>query len=424
MVQVKASFSGKSVSEYGVYSVKKGEIDFNFEDNTNIVVNFSMKKKELIETIYLNGEKELSLRCPWILPINNDLVNKIGTDKAMIVGQKMREFVSFNQHLSLLTINTGIDCWFYKKETNKKIKVKYDPYFKKVDEATEILKTMLNLQEGLNSNTAGDNWKSGVAANGKLINWYRCIYLEGAELVESYPYKHWKNVDGVVDLLNVRIETVDIGHFLFSQFLVEATSNEEKTFDTLMRAYVDSINIPYDIDKGLEFAERLVAISSNMSLSLNVYNYDLYKMAYYFFALTNSVFENGIFDFIKLYFGKNALNMLRQNNGYKEGTYIKLWSSEQDEEDKVEDNVVMAYIVDQCNDEPNINLYLDLLQTAYDSFAKAKLFSLDEIVKIILKDIGKKLNTSHISKRAIKLNMKESIVFSKENATKIVNSFK
>ena len=40
----------------------------------------------------------------------------------------------------------------------------------------------------------------------------------------------------------------------------------------------------------------------------------------------------------KLYVGKNILNKFRQEHGYKEGTYIKIWNGE-------EDNVVMQGIL-------------------------------------------------------------------------------
>ncbi|MCK5855130.1 MAG: dUTP diphosphatase, partial [Sulfurovaceae bacterium] len=52
---------------------------------------------------------------------------------------------------------------------------------------------MLSLQQQLNDATNGENWEEGVTKNGKKIDWRRCIYLEAAELVESYPWKHWKN---------------------------------------------------------------------------------------------------------------------------------------------------------------------------------------------------------------------------------------
>jgi hypothetical protein len=58
----------------------------------------------------------------------------------------------------------------------------------------------------------------------------------------------------------------------------------------------------------------------------------------------------------KLYVGKNILNQFRQDHGYKEGTYIKIWNDE-------EDNVTMQRIL-----EKNENISPDKL---YESLEKA-----------------------------------------------------
>jgi len=78
---------------------------------------------------------------------------------------------------------------------------------------------MLELQQQLNDSTNGLNWENGVTKNGKQINWRRCIYLETAELVESYPWKHWKNINASPDYDNIKIEIVDIWHFVMSEAL-------------------------------------------------------------------------------------------------------------------------------------------------------------------------------------------------------------
>ena len=55
----------------------------------------------------------------------------------------------------------------------------------------------------------------------------------------------------------------------------------------------------------------------------------------------------------KLYVGKNILNQFRQDNGYKEGTYIKVWDGE-------EDNVVMKRIWEEDGDIKPEQLYKEL----------------------------------------------------------------
>ena len=58
----------------------------------------------------------------------------------------------------------------------------------------------------------------------------------------------------------------------------------------------------------------------------------------------------------KLYVGKNILNKFRQDHGYKDGSYIKIWNGE-------EDNVTMQSILEKDNITPE-GLYI-ALETAY-----------------------------------------------------------
>ncbi|MFY9093562.1 deoxyuridinetriphosphatase, partial [Aliarcobacter butzleri] len=55
----------------------------------------------------------------------------------------------------------------------------------------------------------------------------------------------------------------------------------------------------------------------------------------------------------KLYIGKNCLNQFRQDNGYKEGTYIKVWNGN-------EDNVVMVDLLEKMEDVSFDDLYSKL----------------------------------------------------------------
>ena len=59
----------------------------------------------------------------------------------------------------------------------------------------------------------------------------------------------------------------------------------------------------------------------------------------------------------KLYVGKNILNQFRQDHGYKEGTYIKLWNGE-------EDNVTMQRVLEENEDVTPDGLY-QALEGAY-----------------------------------------------------------
>jgi hypothetical protein len=59
----------------------------------------------------------------------------------------------------------------------------------------------------------------------------------------------------------------------------------------------------------------------------------------------------------KLYVGKNILNQFRQDHGYKEGSYIKIWNGQ-------EDNVTMQGILERSDDITPEALYA-ALEEAY-----------------------------------------------------------
>ena len=79
------------------------------------------------------------------------------------------------------------------------------------------IKEMMQMQDRLNRATAGESWKWGTASNGKKINWWRCIHMEAAEFINSFPWKHWKDVGAKPDIENAKMELVDIWHFILSE---------------------------------------------------------------------------------------------------------------------------------------------------------------------------------------------------------------
>lgn len=217
---------------------------------------------------------------------------------------------------------------------------------------------MLELQQTLNDATNGKNWEEGMTKNGKKIDWRRCIYLEAAELIESYPWKHWKNIDASPDYENIKIEIVDIWHFVMSEALrlykienrgsiadIATAISNMKGFDAFLQnaksEQLDSyaeIALVEDMIKVLFCSDDIDALTVSfltMASKLNLKLPELYT----------------------LYIGKNILNKFRQDHGYKEGTYIKEWQGK-------EDNVVMQEILKNRNNITPEALY-KALEEAY-----------------------------------------------------------
>lgn len=57
---------------------------------------------------------------------------------------------------------------------------------------------------------------------------------------------------------------------------------------------------------------------------------------------------------IAVYFGKGTLNLFRQNHGYKENTYVKIWTDT--DGTKVEDNVIMMGLLTGISMFPGIDV--------------------------------------------------------------------
>ncbi|MBD3792579.1 MAG: dUTP diphosphatase [Campylobacterales bacterium] len=197
---------------------------------------------------------------------------------------------------------------------------------------------MLKLQQELNDNTNGLNWEAGITKNGKLIDWRRCIYLEAAELVESYPWKHWKNIDASPDYDNIKIELVDIWHFVMSEALrlykIENKGSIEELADKIkqMNAYtllVEGCDQKHDYYTEIHLVEEMIKILFCSE--------EIDELMESFLNVTAKLGLN-LQTLYALYIGKNILNKFRQDHGYKEGSYIKEWNG-------VEDNVIMQSIL-------------------------------------------------------------------------------
>lgn len=216
------------------------------------------------------------------------------------------------------------------------------------------IEIMLKLQQELNDATNGKGWERGVTNRGKLIDWRRCILLEASELIDSYPWKHWKSIDEAPNYDNIMIEAVDIWHFVMSEALRLNAINGSGDIKELAKnienldSYKRFINGEYK--KADDFYGEIAKVEEMIA---NLYsNESIDVMIDDFFAVANQSNLN-LDTLYKLYIGKNILNRFRQDNGYKEGKYIKEWNG-------LEDNVVMQEILSSQSDITPEQLYKEL----------------------------------------------------------------
>ncbi|MBD3840524.1 MAG: dUTP diphosphatase [Campylobacterales bacterium] len=229
------------------------------------------------------------------------------------------------------------------------------PLAELLDESSSFptkLEEMFLLQKKLNDNTNGKNWELGINKFDKEINWLRCIHMEVAELIDSTPWKHWKNIASKSDLNNIHIELVDVWHFLMSYILQETNIPKAVSLVNTHCIY-EAINLE-DVDYKMiiKESEKL----SYIALAIETGNMPAFsgveRFIDQFFRCCKIAGLS--FNWLqKLYIGKNALNEFRQQNGYKEGTYIKVWNG-------VEDNEVLIKILKSLDSSNFANVYNEL----------------------------------------------------------------
>ncbi len=212
------------------------------------------------------------------------------------------------------------------------------------------LEDMFLLQKELNDSTNGKNWELGINKYNKEINWLRCIHMEVAELIDSAPWKHWKNISAEPDMNNIHVELVDIWHFLMSYILQETNVPRAVSLVNTHCIYEASENV--DVKIMIKESEKL----SYIALAIETGNMPSFSGIERFidqFFRTCKISGLSFTWLQKLYIGKNCLNKFRQDNGYKEGTYIKIWGTQ-------EDNVVMVELLDTMESVDFDTLYQQL----------------------------------------------------------------
>lgn len=169
---------------------------------------------------------------------------------------------------------------------------------------------MLLLQDSMNTKV-NDNWRE------QGFEWYRAIWVECAEMLDHYGWKWWKKQEP--DTEQVILELVDIWHFGLSQLLIDSKDSEV------------AAQIAADLSKAEQGVDFKLALEAFAADTLNTKAFNVQK-----FATLMASIDLDFDGLYKRYIGKNVLNFFRQDNGYKDGSYIKVWNGQEDNEHLVE----------------------------------------------------------------------------------------
>ena len=184
---------------------------------------------------------------------------------------------------------------------------------------------MLSLQMSMNAKVDPD-W---LAARYPYL---RAVAIEGAEAIEHHGWKWWKKQEK--DLPQLQMELIDIWHFILSEILLRNSGNLDASLAALMilldsantQKIIDFDDQQYSIDELdlLTKLELLIALSVVRRIELSLFQSIMSKC------------QIGWLDLYRQYVGKNVLNMFRQDHGYKDGSYQKIWNGREDNEYLVE----------------------------------------------------------------------------------------
>jgi len=182
-----------------------------------------------------------------------------------------------------------------------------------------LIKLCLETQVELN-NVIDKDWMTSVH------NWQLAAKAELIELLDHLgEIKWWKHQEP--NPQEAFIELVDILHFVVSDLLIYPKVNN-LVFDTLSY-YCTAPTIP-------KHPKHLVNDQISLKHCFNILKY------------LNRTPE----ELFKAYLAKDVLNLFRQANGYKAGTYIKVWEDG-------EDNTYLEDIINRADfSNPNVKKWI------------------------------------------------------------------
>jgi len=176
----------------------------------------------------------------------------------------------------------------------------------------QALVNMLTMQHNMNTRVH-ENW---VEQN---FEWYRAAWIECGELIEHYGYKWWKKQEPEME--QVRLEVIDIWHFGLSALFRDGKGIEQiaTEIDAELAAHSPT-------GQGVREATEELALHALQTRGFS-------PTRFWDLMLASGLDFDSLYT---AYVGKNVLNFFRQDNGYKEGTYVKNWAGREDNEHLVE----------------------------------------------------------------------------------------
>jgi hypothetical protein len=211
--------------------------------------------------------------------------------------------------------------------------------------STSQAATMVSLQAGMNAKV-DENW---LVARYPYL---RAVVIEGAEAIEHHGWKWWKHQE--LDLPQLQMELIDIWHFMLSELILNEQGDFERSTEVLLTKLstdLGSTSINFDT-REYSLADLDLVAKIELLIGTSVAR----RVELGLFAAIMVDCELSWDDLYCQYVGKNVLNFFRQDNGYKQGTYQKVWNGQEDNEHLVE----VLEVLDAKDEQFQVLLYTAL----------------------------------------------------------------
>ncbi|MDO6837973.1 dUTP diphosphatase [Paraglaciecola chathamensis] len=189
--------------------------------------------------------------------------------------------------------------------------------------STTQLNTMLTLQDGMNRKV-NPQWLSANYA------YLRAAMIESVEGIEHHGWKWWKAQHK--DLPQLQMELVDIWHFALSSIIIQFEGDIEQSSSTIAQQLASNTSSVTFDGKDYDFTRLDILVNLQLMAGLCAAN----RFDVPLFIKIVEQAEMNADELYRQYVGKNVLNFFRQDNGYKEGSYLKLWNGREDNEHLVD----------------------------------------------------------------------------------------
>lgn len=210
-----------------------------------------------------------------------------------------------------------------------------------------ILTSLSRMQDALNRVVDRD-WRVKRTAD----DWALACTMESSELMDSYPWKWWKNVKATPDFANVKIELVDILHFALSG----AMQTEGLPQRPLPEGTAAGITAP------LTDTPNAIATFRNVIRLADLHRFDL--VTEHVVAAANDL----EFNLVGYYVAKHTLNYIRQLGGYKTGEYKKVQNGREDNE-LLHDAIAQVTVDEVLAEDCYVAAWDLIMVRVYDSFS-------------------------------------------------------